>query len=103
MFSEDAAELYRIIPLGTEVAIVNGSFGPFGRGFDEINPGDRGADVLAIQYRLQQLGFYKGDLDGVYEDELKNALHHFQRSVRLPADNLIDRQTWLAMGFRDFE
>lgn len=103
MLSEDVAELYRIVPTGTEVAIVNGPYGPFGRGFDEINPGDRGADVMAIQQRLKQLGFYKGELDGIYEDDLKNALHRFQRSVKLTADNTIDRQTWLAMGFREFE
>ena len=103
MLSEDAAELYRIIPPGTEVAIVNGPFGPFGRGFDEINPGDRGADVMAIQQRLKQLGFYKGEFDGIYEDELKDALHRFQRSMKLTADNTIDRKTWLAMGFREFE
>ncbi len=103
MFSEDAAELYRIVPLGTEVAIVNGLFGPFGRGFDEINPGDTGADVMAIQYRLKQLGFYDGKFDGIYEDDLKNAVHRFQRSVKLPADNTIDEKTWRAMGFREFE
>lgn len=103
MLNADVAELYRIVPVGTEVAIVNGSFGPFGRGFDEINPGDRGADVMAIQQRLKQLGFYKGELDGIYEDELKNALHTFQRSVKLTADNTIDRKTWEAMGFREFE
>jgi len=103
MLSDDAAELYRIVPLGTEVVIVNGPFGPFGRGFDEINPGDRGADVLAIQQRLKQLGFYSGALDGIYEDELKDALHRFQRANKLTADNTIDRKTWLKMGFREFE
>ena len=103
MFTWDAEQLYDIVPYGTPVAIVNGIFGPFGRGFDEINPGDRGADVLAVEYRLHQLGFYNGSFDGVYEDELKKALHRFQRSVKLEADNTIDRNTWLKMGFKDFE
>ena len=53
MFNEDVAELYDLVDIGTEVVIVNGQFGPFGRKFDEINPGDRGADVLAIQRRLK--------------------------------------------------
>jgi peptidoglycan hydrolase-like protein with peptidoglycan-binding domain len=82
---------------------VNGQFGPFGRGFDEINPGDRGADVLAIQQRLRQLGYYAGELDGIYEDNLKKAVHTFQRASGLKAQNTITRETWLKMGFREFE
>lgn len=55
MFSDDVAELYNLVPIGTGAVITNGQFGPFGRGFDEINPRDKGADVLAILQRLMQL------------------------------------------------
>lgn len=103
MFNEDVAELYSLVDIGTEVVIVNGQFGPFGRRFDDINPGDRGADVLAIQRRLKQLGYYGGPLDGIYEDGMKKAVHQFQRDTGLRAQNTIDRQTWLNMGFREFE
>jgi hypothetical protein len=103
MFRDDVAELYSLVPVGTVVTIVNGQFGPFGRGFAEINPGDRGADVLAIQYRLRQLKYYTGELDGIYEDMLKKAVHQFQRDNGLKARNTIDRETWLKMGFREFE
>lgn len=103
MYNDDVAELYDIVPIGTEVAIVNGQFGPFGRGFDEIKPGDRGADVLAIERRLKQLGYYTGELDGVYEDELKKAVHNFQRDNDLQVQNTITREAWLKMGFREFE
>lgn len=103
MFNDDVAELYRLVPIGTEVAVVNGLFGPFGRGFDEIIPGDRGADVLAIQRRLRQLGYYTGELDGIYEDGMKKAIHSFQRANGLKAQNTITREAWLKMGFREFE
>jgi hypothetical protein len=103
MFSDDVAELYNLVPVGTDVIITNGQFGPFGRGFDEINPGDRGADVLAIQYRLKQLGFYTGELDGIYEDDLKKALHNFQHDNGLEAKNTITKEDWLKMGFSKFE
>jgi len=103
MFNDDVAELYSLVPIGTEVAIVNGTFGPFGRGFSDIIPGDRGADVLAIQYRLRQLGYYTGPLDGIYEDGMKKAVHTFQRDNGLEARNTIDMETWLKMGFREFE
>jgi hypothetical protein len=101
MFSEDVAELYDLVPVGTDVVIANGLFGPFGRGFDEINPGDRGADVLAIQQRLKQLGLYDGELDGIYEDGLKKALHEFQRANGLEAQNTITKEAWEKMGFRE--
>lgn len=103
MSIEDAAELYRLVPHGTPVIIVNGSFGPFGRAFAEINPGDRGADVYAIQQRLKELGFFKGYIDGIFEDDLKNALHRFQRSNKLPVTNTITKRAWEAMGFREFQ
>lgn len=103
MFNDDVAELYSLVSIGTEVVIVNGQFGPFGRKFDDINPGDRGADVLAIQRRLKQLDYYNGPLDGIYEDGLKKAVHQFQRDSGLKAHNTIDMETWLKMGFREFE
>lgn len=103
MFNSDVAELYSLVSVGTEVTIVNGSFGPFGRGFDEINPGDRGADVLAIQRRMKQLEYYNGPLDGIYEDDLKKAIHRFQRDNGLTAQNTITKECWLKMGFREFE
>ncbi|HOJ10426.1 MAG TPA: L,D-transpeptidase family protein [Clostridiales bacterium] len=103
MFSDDVKELYDIVPLGTRVVIVNGLFGPFGRGFANIEPGDRGADVMEIQRRLKDLGYFKGWLSGVYEDDLKNAVHRFQKDKGLPVINTITRECWEAMGFREFE
>jgi hypothetical protein len=103
MFNNDIKELYNMVPLGTPVVIVNGPYGPFGRGFDEINPGDRGADVLAIQHRLKDLGFFNGSLSGIYDEDTKKAVHKFQKASRLQMNNTIDRKCWEAMGFREFE
>jgi hypothetical protein len=103
MFSKDVKELYSIVPHGTPVAIVNGQFGPFGRGFANIEPGDRGADVMAIQRRLQNLGYFKGWVSGIYDDDLKNAVHRFQKDKGLPLSNTINKRCWEAMGFLEFE
>jgi len=103
MKNDEVAELYDIVPYGTPVIIVNGSFGPFGQAFAQIYPGDRGADVYAIQERLKELGFFKGWVSGIYEMELKNALHRFQRAENLPVTNTITKQAWEAMGFREFQ
>jgi hypothetical protein len=96
MLNEDVKKLYAIVPVGTEVVIVNGCFGPFGRGFYEINPGDRGADVMAIQKRLQQLGYYSGIIDGIYEDDLKYALIRFQEENGLNISNTITKKAHVA-------
>jgi len=34
---------------------------------------------------------------------MKNAIHSFQRDNGLEERNTIDRETWLKMGFREFE
>ena len=103
MFNQDIRELYRMVPHGTPVVIVNGTFGPFGRGFAQIIIGDRGSDVYAIQQRLKDLGYFKGYVSGIYQDDLKYALHRFQKANGLPVDDTITRKDWLAMGFREFE
>jgi murein L,D-transpeptidase YcbB/YkuD len=103
MFNKDVRELYDLVPIGTSVVIANGCFGPFGTGFKSINPGDRGADVLAIQQRLSELGYFKSQLTGIYEDDLKHALHNFQRNNGLEVKNTITKSDFLKMGFKEFE
>lgn len=103
MYNDEAKELYNTVPIGTPVVIVNGSFGPFGQGFANIEPGDRGADVMAIQQRLEELGYFKGRPDGIYGDILKAAVHKFQEDKGLEVKNTITKRDYLAMGFRDFQ
>lgn len=103
MYKRDVKELYDIVPLGTSVVITNGCFGPFGTGFKSINPGDRGADVMAIQQRLRELGYFKSHPTGIYEDDLKHALHKFQQKNGLEVKNEITKSDFLKMGFLEFE
>lgn len=103
LYNEDVKELYNIIPIGTTVVIVNGTFGPFGTGFKDIEVGDRGADVMSIQLKLKDLGYFKGWVSGIYEDDLKYALHKFQKDNGMEARNTITKKVWLKMGFKEFE
>ncbi len=103
MFNNDVKELYDIVPIGTPVIIKNGTFGPFGTGFRDLIPGDRGADVLAVQKRLKELGYFKGYESGIYEDDLKIALIKFQKDHNLKVDNTITRNVYNAMGLIEFE
>lgn len=58
MNNNEVAELYKIVPVGTKVTIVDGIYGPFGRGFRDLKSGMYGADVMEIQKKLKELGFF---------------------------------------------
>lgn len=103
MYNKDVRELYSMVSIGTPVTILNGCFGPFGTGFKNIEPGARGADVLAIEVRLKELGYFKGWPLGIYQDDLKYAVHNFQKKHGLQVKNTITKKDYLAMGFKDFE
>jgi hypothetical protein len=103
MYNKDIKELYSIVPIGTAVVIRNGPFGPFGTGFRNLKPGDRGSDVLAVQERLRELGYFNGYESGIYEDDLKIALNEFQRAHKLKVKYTITRPDYNAMGFLEFE
>ena len=55
MDNNEVAELYRIIPIGTKVTIVDGPYGAFGKGFRYLKSGMYGSDVFEIQKRLKEL------------------------------------------------
>ena len=103
MYKKDIKELYALVPHGTTVIINNGPFGPFGTGFRDLAPGDRGADVLAVQGRLKALGYFNGYESGIYGDDLKRALNKFQKDNSLEIKHTITRDDYHAMGFREFE
>lgn len=103
MFNKDIRELYDIVPLGTDVIIRNGPYGPFGTGFRNLKPGDRGADVLAVQERLKELRYYEGNADGIYGEKLKKAVHRFQADTNLEVKNTITHEDYDAMGLIEFE
>ena len=58
MENSEVAELYKAVPIGTEVIIVDGPYGPFGKGFRNLKSGMYGSDVMEIQKRLKELGFF---------------------------------------------
>jgi len=103
MLNEDVKELYKIVPLGTPVIINGGPYGPFGTGFRDLKPGDRGADVLEVQKRLKGFGYYKGKLSGIYEDDLKKALNKFQKDNQLTVKHTITKKDYHKMGLFEFE
>lgn len=90
MHNEDVVKLYDVVPIGTPVRITGQVF--TGRILQlGVSPG---SDIAAVQQRLQVLGFYKGDIDGVYGNQTRDAVIAFQTNRKLPADGIVGPSTY---------
>ncbi|WP_105971492.1 peptidoglycan-binding domain-containing protein [Streptomyces geranii] len=60
-----------------------------------LRPGDQGDEVLELQLRLRQLALYVNDLDGVYDDNVENAVTAYQttRNINTEEQGVYDRTT----------
>jgi len=58
-----------------------------------IKLGNRGPQVVTLQQRLQQLGYFNGRVDGKFGGQTQAALRKFQRSQGLYPDGVYGRDT----------
>ena len=98
MRNTDIEELYNIVEYDTNVIVINGEFGPFSHGFRNLCPGDRGADVLEVQKRLQIKGYYTGAIDGIYGEGMKQSLIKYLKDNNMNIDHKIDYQVYESLG-----
>lgn len=62
-----------------------------------VYPGARGSAVRQVEANLETLGYYRGQIDGVYGPQLGAAIRRFQADHRLMVDGVVGPQTWAAM------
>lgn len=79
MFNRDVETLYRWIKVGTPVHIIGDPF----MGRRRLVRGEKGSDVLYLQRRLKQLGYYNYRPDGVYGYGTEKAVKDFQKREKL--------------------
>ncbi len=60
--------------------------------------GSSGNEVVQVQQKLSQWGYYKGPLDGHYAYETYRAVQNFQRNNGLPQDGVVGTATRNALG-----
>lgn len=60
--------------------------------------GSVGDEVSEVQKRLKSLGYYSGEVDGIFGTKTKAALVNFQRDTGLEADGIAGRKTLSALG-----
>jgi peptidoglycan hydrolase-like protein with peptidoglycan-binding domain len=62
-----------------------------------VHRGDRGWDVVEVQFLLNRRGYSPGTIDGGFGQGTDTALHRFQRSVGLSADGIAGSHTISAL------
>jgi hypothetical protein len=98
MRNKDVEEVYSMVKHDTTVAIINGSYGPFGNGFRNLRPGDRGSDVAEVQKRLLQKGYYNGSIDGIYGEGMKYSLLKYLKDNNMILSDTIGYEIYEKLG-----
>jgi len=50
--------------------------------------------VKELQHRLRQVGLYRGDVDGVFDEATRAAVAAWRTRIGLPASEVMDERTW---------
>lgn len=66
-----------------------------------LRRGDRGKDVEDLQKRLKELGYYQGEIDGVFGKLTEAAVICFQQDLGLVAEGVADEITLLTLKQTD--
>lgn len=59
--------------------------------------GDKGVEVLNIQKKLQEIGYFHGKPDGVFSAKTTEAVEWFQKARRLKVTGMVDPRTHRAL------
>lgn len=60
--------------------------------------GTTGQDVKELQTKLNQLGFFSGEADGVFDLETHGAVKWFQNTFGLPDNGVVNILTWATLN-----
>ena len=67
-----------------------------------ISEGSRGAEVWAVQRRLQARGFDPGAVDSIFGTKTTQAVKAFQKSLGFSVTGIVDDATWTALAKPSF-
>ena len=84
--------------LGTAIAVLLVVLLPLGADAAVLKKGSRGDEVMTLQKKLKQWGYYDGSVDGVFGAGTEKAVQYFQRKNGLTADGVVGAKTAAALG-----
>ena len=84
------------VPL-LSLTVILGILGLARQAFAMVKPGDRNSEVMALQQRLQRLGYFNGPTTGYYGSLTKQAVLRYQRAKGLAADGVVGASTKSAL------
>lgn len=99
----NSEKLYAMVPMGTQVVMEGGAYGPLYTGLRTLKEGDRGADVYQLQRRLLGGGFLHGNADGIFGPSTRLAVMEARKKFRLTEGDQADQALQRALGMALFE
>lgn len=98
MFNNHVEQLYPWVEAGTPVFIAGNPFANPGHPHRVLRHGDKGADVIEVQRNLKRLGYYKGEIDGIFGGGMQKAVIEFRKDHNLRYDNCVDEDFYKKLG-----
>lgn len=103
MFNRDVETVYEWVTLGTPVKIIGGPLSPLDGKYPPLRVKTRGDRIFFLQLYLKEAGFYPGTPDGIFGPATERAVKEFQAAHHLPPTGVVDKATYQALGWLNFE
>ncbi|MBA2885329.1 peptidoglycan-binding domain-containing protein [Clostridium beijerinckii] len=68
------------------------------KGLVNLKPGDSGSDVLEIQRKIKEKGYYPGNLDGIYGEGMKQYVIKFRKDNSIKECHDINKEFYEKLG-----
>ena len=88
----------RLRRLGVVLAVLLVVLLPLAADAAVLKKGSKGDEVVTLQKKLKQWGYYSGSVDGVFGSGTEKAVQYFQRKNGLTADGVVGAKTAAALG-----
>ncbi len=98
MLNRDVIQLYDLVQVGTPVTVRGKPVQRFGEVKRLILPTLCGSDVISMQERLSELGYYSAPVTGYFGAQTVTAVKAFQTAQGLPPTGTVDMKTYDALG-----